>query len=183
MEQGCRRILWGLFITIFHLDFFVIPILPAFVGWIIIYQGTYELYMQNKIKGFIKARNYAFVLIFITLGSQLLSWMGVNNDMLPYLGIVVFSFELLYIYSMYEGSIRYLGMIGDKADAEHYVKVQRAFIILLVIDTLMACAALTLADQLLNMGAAIFGIILIIGFMISLRTIKNIEPPSFDITV
>lgn len=180
MEQGYRRILWGLFITAFHINISSIPILPAFVGWIAVYQGTYDLSTQNKINGFVKARNYAFVLIIITLASQLLSWMGVNNDMLPFLGVVVLSFELIYIYSVYEGSIEYLDMIGDRLNVEHYIRVQRAFVILLVIDALMACAALTLADQLLNVCTAVFGIILIISFMISLRTLKNMKPPSVD---
>jgi hypothetical protein len=139
--------------------------------------------MKNKINGFRWARNYAFFTIFVTLFSQLLTWMGVKNDMMPFLSIAVFVLELLFIYHIYEGSIQYLIMIGDKADAEHYVNVQRAFIILFIIDALMACAALTLADQLMNMSAAILGVLLIISLMISLRTIKNIEPPSIDIIV
>lgn len=177
MEKGYRTIIWGLFFATFHINLFVIPILPAFVGWLIIISGTNELLAKNNTKSFIKARNYAFIIFIITLILQILTLMGIVNESTQLLSIIYSIFDLLFIYYLLEGSIQYLRSLGEISYAEHYYAIQRAYIILYVLDSILACVGITIANQGLIMIAAILGIILVISFMINIKTIKNIEIP------
>lgn len=175
MEHGYKTIIWGLLIATFHLNLSVIPILPAFIGWIIIYNGTDSLISVYKENAFIKARNYSLIIMIITIISQLLTWMGIQNSFTQLIAIIYMIFYLLFLYYLLEGSIQYLRLQGETDYANHYYAIQRAYIILYVINTILMCYAIIFASQGFMMLTAVLGLILVISFMINIKTIKNIK--------
>ena len=180
MEQGYRTIIWGLFIATFHINLFEIPIFPAFIGWLIIISGMNKLLTENDSKSFLKARIYALIIFIISLIIQMLPLMRIQNEAAQLLTIIYSIFYLLFVYYLLEGSIKYLRGLGEISYAEHYYAIQRAYIIIYVLDIILACVAFTIADQVLLIFTAVLGIILVISFMVNIKTIKNIEITSTE---
>lgn len=48
MDQGYRKIFWGLFFVTFYLELSLIKLLPPFVGWLVILWGVGELKEQME---------------------------------------------------------------------------------------------------------------------------------------
>ena len=175
MEEGYRKIIWGLFFTTFHINLLNIPLLPAFIGWLIVFGGIDNLLKEREIKSFYKARISTFVIFIISLIMQIISWNGIQNEITWFLPIIYFVLDLLIIYYLLDGSIQYLYDFGKVSDAKHYYGIQRAYSIIYVLNTIIACVAIAIGSQGLSTLTAVIGVLLMISFMINIRTIKNIK--------
>ena len=175
MRSGCQQVMWGLFLSIFHINIGAFQILPAFVGWLIITHGVEEIMKEYSLKAFTKAHLYAGLLTVETILSFVLNFLAINNEYIHLLTLFYMVFNLLFIYYFMEGSLEYLRINEKHSEAEHYKGIQLCYIILCVVISIIGVISLAFGSVGWNTVAGAVGLILVISLMITIKNIKNID--------
>ncbi|MBO0566575.1 hypothetical protein EXQ36_19290 [Clostridium botulinum] len=78
MENGYKKIFWGIFIIIFNVDLGIIKILPPFIGFIIILSGISSLYKESQIESFNKAKIFAIIISIIAIIGEIMRFFSIE---------------------------------------------------------------------------------------------------------
>ena len=175
MKSACKMIMWGLFLSTFHIDVGGFQILPAFVGWLMIARAVEGIMKEYSLQAFKKAHLYAGLVAIETLLSFVLNFLVSNNEYIQVLSLLYMIFNLLFIYYFIEGSLEFLRIHGKHSEAEHYKRIQLRFIIFCVIVDILGGISLVTGSGEWNSVAGGMGIILVICLMITIKNIKNLE--------
>lgn len=104
MEKGYSNIGLGLILATFHINLGTLPIVPTYIGWILVAMGVDTLVKAEKKVLMYKSKTWSEVLVFINvlvfIGSVIDSSIGDSY----LLTIIVSIFELLFIYYFLSGT-------------------------------------------------------------------------------
>lgn len=176
MEKGYKRIFWGVFIATFNIKLGAITILPAFVGWVVIYNGINMLMEEFKTKSFEKAIKYSKYLIGVSIIGELISIFAgtsINSFIIfNYYPILMSILELLIIFHIIDGSMEYLNEKEIDTYPSDYEVNLKTYTIFFVISSVLMCIGITLNNYLLMIGA-IIAILLRISTMVMMNNLKK----------
>lgn len=109
MIKGYNRIFWGLVIATFNIKLGLIKILPAFIGFLVIYSGIKLIYQERPSEDFKAAKTIALSATgayFLSEAIAIISpHMGLANAILIIIASII---ELLMVKKILQGSINYL---------------------------------------------------------------------------
>lgn len=74
MCNAYKKVFWGIFIATFNINLGIIPIFPAFVGFMVVSSGISSLYDKTNIKAFGRAKVFANILIILTAVGQFIEF-------------------------------------------------------------------------------------------------------------
>jgi hypothetical protein len=144
-----RKICWGLIFLFFNININGISIMPAFVGYTLIYMGIEELGREERAEGFYEARPWAYT----GAGIGALTWLPIVN--LGLIGsVLAVLIELVVTYHIAEGTLLLCG------ENEQTLKLQKAWKVMAV------GVVLGLALGLLNNGLGVIAVL--VGVVASL---------------
>jgi hypothetical protein len=175
MFDGYRIIFWGIFFVTFHINLGRIPMLPIFVGYLMVSRGIGHLIEETNSKHFEKARGAAFWLTLLGVVSFLFLWTPYQSGLFSYFSVVFSVLELFLISNLLEGSIEYLHGKGCSNLVNDYRAEQKSYTILQTIFILSSVVVITIADATISFVVILFGLFLRIWFMAMLGRLKRIE--------
>lgn len=179
MFDGYRIIFWGIFFVTFHINLGSIPILPTFVGYIMVSRGIGHLIEETNSKHFEKARGVAFWLTLLGVVSFLFLWTPYQSGLFSYFSVVFSVLELSLVSYILEGGIEYLHGKGRSNLVNDYRAEQKSYTILQTIFIISSVVAITIADATISFVVILFGLFLRIWFMAMLGRLKrNQEEPA-----
>lgn len=177
MDRGYRTIFWGIFFASFHINLGMIPILPQFVGWIIVAVGVGRIQQEHPSAIFHKAGIFSQIVVVLALFSGVFSIYLANASVVSILTTIspiIFGVaELLMEYAVLEGSIEYFYSNNAVILAEEYIRKLRAYTIVFVIFIIMHCITLTFYLENYILISVLIGIILRIWFMILMSSLRK----------
>jgi len=194
MDRGYRTIYWGVFLATFHIDLGPLPILPQFVGWIIVAAGVGKIQQEYSSAAFRKAGIFAPIIVVLTLFSGVYSlYQGtaaVGSTYMFFFPILFGIIELLMEYAVLEGSVQYLKSHNFERMADEYIGKLRAYSVVFITYIILECIVLTFYMEAFIFIAALIGIVLRIWFMIMMSSLKkemmndnHSDPPEIDLFV
>lgn len=102
MNSGLRKIFWGIFFISFHIYLGSIPIIPSFVGWIIILQGLTQLENFLSKKSLI-LKFVGIAIIFLALISDFAAILQYNLKFFSsILLMLLLILEFVFFYNLFE---------------------------------------------------------------------------------
>ncbi len=173
MFDGYRIIFWGIFFVTFHINLGWVPILPAFVGYMMVSRGLNHLIEEKASSHFEQARKISYWLTLLGVVSFLLLLVQYESILLSYFPIAFSVLELLLVSCILEGSIECFQEEGSSSLADDYRAEQKGYTILQTIFILGSAAAITLASTGISFVVILFGIFLRIWFMAILGRLKR----------
>ncbi len=175
MLSGYSTIIWGLFLATFHINIGTFPVLPAFVGWIMIAHAIGEIRKEVQLEAFTKAELFAGFMTVETILAFVLDILNYRNELAQLITLAYMILNLIFIYYLMQGSIEYLESHGKASEAEHYRAIQLIYIVLCVITGILGGTSIATGNGGWNALAGGIGVMMVISLMIALRNIKNIE--------
>ena len=183
MNNGYKKILWGLIFTTFHINLGVIQILPTFVGYIIVYFGIDKIVKDYKLNSLEKSSKYCSILALMSFISVAMPFSGleVNNSIFNIIWSNTFQvIELFMVYKLLEGSIEILEKSNNQLWSEYnkkvpvYIILYTVFIVLSNINQIFMIDGLIAGITLLALCIRIW-ITIVIGKLSKLQisTIQN----------
>ncbi len=169
MGKGYKIIFWGLFFCTFHINLGPLPILPPFLGWIIIASGVDILYHDKVDLNIKKASYFAYANAGLTFLSFMMDFTGFNHDLLMYYVIVVELIKFMFVYYLLVGSITYLRDINRMEEVSRYSQILSSFMVIFILNTLLAGVGITINHGSLMGIVAITGVLLTIWLMFVVR--------------
>ncbi|MBF4692138.1 hypothetical protein [Fusibacter ferrireducens] len=147
MTSGYKRIFWGIFIATFNIKIGMMTILPAFIGWIIVVTGISELEKKGYVSTSITSKKVAMTLVVVSLGSELLRFLGgeLIMTLLPLLFYPLFllGLEFVVFHKILEASIQYFAMSHQEETADLYTDKDRLYLALMGITMVLFIISLT----------------------------------------
>ncbi|MBO0528464.1 hypothetical protein EXQ30_14185 [Clostridium botulinum] len=178
MENGYKKIFWGIFIIIFNVDLGIIKILPPFIGFIIILSGISSLYKESQIESFNKAKIFAIIISIIAIIGEIMRFFSIElSSFFIFNGVcIVFSkiIELLMFYKLFDSSIEYLNDNNQCDLACENIKKLRFYIIASVINIIFLNLTLISNIKILNIIVLVMLIILRTYLMVLISSFKNV---------
>lgn len=178
MNDGYKRIFWGIFFITFHINI-GIQILPVFIGLLIVVNGISKLEIEFHTNKFKQASNFAFIAAFLSFTGSALGQFGdhvFNASILQFFMLTGFSIlELLMEYRILDGSIEYMILCNDLKKADIYTNVTKKYIIFFMIYISLQCIFLTIASDNVLLINSLFAIFLRIWFMQIMSSLKNLD--------
>ncbi|KOR26812.1 hypothetical protein [Clostridium sp. L74] len=178
MDNGYKKVLWGIFIITFNINLGIIRILPPFIGFIIILRGISSLYKETQIESFNNAKIFAIIISGIATIVEFTGLLSIEltNSFIFNEVCIVFSkiIELIMFYKLFNGSIEYLNN-NDKYDlACESIKKLRFYIITSVINIIFLNLTLLFDIKIFNIIVLAMLIILRIYLMMWISSFKNV---------
>lgn len=174
MEKGYSKIFWGLVIATFNIKLGMIKILPAFVGFLIIYSGIGDIYSENPSEDFKAAKSIALSGASIYFISEAIALIIPQYEMANSILIILASIvELLMVSKIIEGSVDYLNNLDKDILADIFIKKQRKYILFYSISIIVLCFVLIFNIQILNATIAIALIFLRLYFISMINNLKK----------
>lgn len=139
MDKGIKNIVLGIILATFHINIGTLPILPSFVGWILVTMGVNSI---AKVKGqvlFNKAKILSEVLTILTLIDLIKT--NLNSTLgSPYLLATLISLiELFLIYYFFSGITEVFKAKGKIKHACENERILSRYSVLHVIGILVLC--------------------------------------------
>ncbi|GKX68118.1 hypothetical protein [Inconstantimicrobium mannanitabidum] len=108
MKWGLNRIFWGFIIITFHINIGPIPILPDFIGYILIGNGLYSIInIDGTDESFLKARKITTIMVIISIINLLLNIVPTENKtpniLMSIYGVLVSSIAYVLYYYIIKG--------------------------------------------------------------------------------
>ena len=175
MFKGYRTIFWGIFFSVFHVNLGMIQILPVFVAWLIVAHGINLLYEADPTTSFKKAYDFSLFTAVISIIGPISTWVGSDYAILEYVSIVYSIFELFVIYYLLDGSIRHIKSKEEFNTETDYEGTLRIYMIFFIVNTILACIAITIASLGMLMIVAIVGMIMILWLMQMIHSLKKLQ--------
>lgn len=173
MFSGYRTIFWGLFVITFHINFITIPILPAFVGYMIMSSGVGKLQEEFASENFNKARMMAQFMAILGVLSFFLLWVPEQYFLLSFLPVVYSVMELYFTYHLVEGSADHF-RAEEKTEREmNYKSELGTYMVFSILFIIALCISITVADQTMIIIVAIVGVLLRIWLMAMMGRLKR----------
>lgn len=177
MFDGFRLIFLGLFFATFHINIGTLQILPAFVGWIIVFNGIRKIRAEFEHKAFHKASLYASGLIIHSIISFAIGFIygkSLDNSIPIIMWNVIFGLlELLLDFKILEGAITFFKSTARFELAEEFIHHLKIYICIFITNTIMIGVGATLYNNLL-IGISVFlALILRIVFMVMVNRLKK----------
>ncbi len=175
MAEGYRIIFWGILFITFHINLGPIPILPNFVGYIIVLRGIDHLQREFPSINFKRAHDTSMLLTILSVIGFLLIWAPQQSIIMSYSSLLFSVLEVLLVYYILEGSIEKLLALDSKTLADDYRREQRIYTVLMTIYVIGMCITITIAESSSIAVAILFiGICLRIWLMMILGRLKRI---------
>lgn len=168
-----KKIFWGLIIATFHLNISRLSILPAFVGWIIVFGGIKII--EKDLDGSLvkKVKIASLILIILTLILEIVNISGCTvldyYYVFVFMPVIISFIELLVMHTVLELTINCFVKLNQIHMVDKYTKKDRIYIILKGIElALLLIISLNSEEYIVYIGIA-----LTIGLRIYLLTIIN----------
>lgn len=151
MMKGYKKIFWGMFLSIFHVNLRYIRILPPFIAYLIIASGCNELNEKiPKATYFHKANRYAKLFAILSvlgiMGSSILQ--GKDKILIWYnLCNIV---QLIMSYNIFQGSIQIFQIFNHDEYIKQYKMEFNILIIYYVSAVVMRNLNMILNNKILN---------------------------------
>lgn len=177
MYNAYKKVFWGIFIATFNINLGIIPILPTFIGFMIISSGISTLYDKTNIEAFKKAKVFANIVVLLTAAGQFIEFIymnSVNSSILIQVLIMSYSvIELILFFKFFEGTIEYFKSNNNKELADENVEKLRFYIVVSIINIIVLNFSLIFHLHTLNIIVAIILIILRIYIMVQTNEFKK----------
>lgn len=176
MDKGYSRIFWGLVIATFNIKLGVIKILPAFVGFLIIYSGVKLLYEEIPSESFKAAKTISLNAAIIYFISEAIALIAPQLEYSIYsslLIIIASIIELLTVKKIIQGSVEYLNEIDKDILANLFIKKEKKYTLLYSISIAVLAYVLIFNIQILNASVAIALIFLRVYVMSMINNLKK----------
>jgi len=194
MDRGYRTIFWGVFFATFHINLGPLPILPQFVGWIIVAVGIGKIQQEYSSATFRKAGIFAPIIVVLALFSGVYSlYQGtaaVGSTYMFFSPILFGIIEFLMEYAVLEGSVQYFESHKEEMMADEYIGKLRAYSVVFITFIILESIILTFYIEAFILIVALIGIVLRIWFMIMMSSLKkeminnnHSDPPGIDLLV
>ncbi len=178
MCNAYKKVFWGIFIATFNINLGIIPIFPAFVGFMVVSSGISSLYDKTNIKAFGRAKVFANILIILTAVGQFIEFIymnSVNSSILIQVLIMSYSvIELILFFKFFEGTIEYFKSNKNNELADENVEKLRFYIVVSIINIIALNISLIFHLHTLNIIVAITSIILRIYLIVQANGFKNL---------
>jgi len=179
MDQGYKRIFWGVFLASFNITLGVIKIVPAFAGWMVVLSGINHIRTNYNNTAFNEAAKYNKYLIGFSLLGSLIDLIGnstLNSSVIfSYYAVIPNIFELLMLFKIIEGSIDYLKSINEENLSLEFEEKQRTYTIFEIITIIGLIISLTIYNDVLMTITALMAIILRIYIMTMMGKLRKVE--------
>ena len=175
MYKGFNKIFWGYLFLTFKINLGPIPILPAFVSWIIIFNGINIILSEKDNENFRRAKALVFFQIFlglIEMAIGIFQLQIVQDRIFLYMTPVGLVLNLIVYYFILEGSIDFI----LEMDSYFYSSLNSTLKNIIIFNVIFI-SIITGALAFLHDGILIFGMILIvimqIVFIYWVRKVRN----------
>jgi len=182
MEVGYKKIFWGLIIASFNLKFGNITILPAFIGWIFVFEGLKNMKTKLDSKLMKKANLACIILMAISIIleiTHILDYKVLPYSVIVFMPLISAVVELVLFHTILESVVMKFTNLHQKDNVDKYIKRDRRYIIfqgLAIALYLMVC--LNIETKAIYIGTIIFIILRI--YMIS--TIYSLKKENYEFT-
>lgn len=176
MDKGYSRIFWGLVIATFNIKLGVIKILPAFVGFLIIFSGVKLIYEERPTERFKAAQTIALnaaIAYFISESIALIAPQLEYSIYSSILIIIASIIELLMVKKIIQGSVEYLNEMNKDTLASLFIKKEKKYTLLYSISIAILAYVLIFNIQILNATIAIALIFLRVYVMSMINNLKK----------
>lgn len=177
MEDGYKKIFWGLFIATFNIKLGYLTILPGFIGWIIIFWGFSQLNKEAKEVNFSKAHSLSILLMLVTLFESLAPFFGGLEFNLPlitfYYPILIMCLELAIFHSMLVETIDNFQELKLVELVERYSVKDKLYIILMGLSVIILILGLTMVNETVVFLAVALAVITRIYLMTTISNIRK----------
>ncbi len=176
MAVGYKKIFWGIFIATFNITIGMLPILPAFVGWLVVVTGLSELERSTQSGAFLSPKKGAIALVSVSLGGLLLFLVGYDSgSFLPLLFYPLFLIiiEFVVFHKILEGAVRNFKIMYHLEAVERYTNKDRTYIMLMGITMVLLAISLTFNHEATGSIAAVMAIISRLYLMITVNALKK----------
>lgn len=175
MEKGYNKLFWGLFITTFNITIGMITILPAFIGWIIIFSGLSELQEESFSSDLSKPKIIVTFLILTSLLGGLLPFVGgiyidrvLNFRFYP---IMILVLEFILFHKILEESVQNFYALKRQDLGVNYTQKDRSYMVFMGTAMVLMIISLTTnfyGFYLLGLGMVILTTIYLLTVLYSL---------------
>lgn len=137
MAKGYKNIVLGLILVTFHINLGTLPIVPSFIGWILVAMGVDSIAKAEGQSSFNMSKKACEALIILTL----LDLIKINLDISlgsPYmLSILIALIELFFVYYFFRGITQMFKMKGYIEYACENERILSGYTVLQVIGILI----------------------------------------------
>lgn len=137
MANGYKNIVLGLILATFHINLGTLPIVPSFIGWILVAMGVDSIAKTEEKSSFNISKKACTVLVILTL----LDLIKVNLNITlgsPYmLSTLVALIELFFVYYFFRGITQMFEVKGEIEYACENERILSGYTVLQVIGILI----------------------------------------------
>lgn len=176
MQDGYRKIFWGVFIATFSINLGVVNILPAFVGWMVVASGVRVLVDKGESADYGTAKTISYILVGLTLVGGLMNLFGGlagTSPVLLFYPLVVMVIELILFHEIFEGSVNSLDLLGITHARDIYIGKDRTYIILSGISMILVTVALFLNLETLAFFSGISALVTRVYLLNAIRSLGS----------
>lgn len=169
MEQGYKKIFWGLLISLFDINLGPVNILPDFIGYFIIGSGVHKVYEEFESKELKTANSLANFLMCYSLIMSVLNY-GFNNNLIGTdfnsspikqiidmgLSIFVGSLILLMAFNIISGTIDLYKERKLNTEADYLEKTQRKYTVLYIIGLMLEAVYINSSNEYFIIATALY---------------------------
>lgn len=148
MAKIFRKIFWGVIIATFRINIGMIPILPAFIGWIIVLDGLIDLGNNSF---FEEVPSLKWTGVSLVAASMIYEGVGVLSPLSLESGyiwlffpVIILLIEFTLFHKLFESSLYHFQKMNDKKSQQKMIKRDRFYIILMA-STLLILIVSTIA--------------------------------------
>ncbi len=182
MDQGYRKIFWGLIFVTFHLEIGLLQILPPFIGWIILVLGLGEI-RDSLRRSSISTESFKQAGLFgkILVGLTLIGTLGTLSSgeafleapQLLYYPVIVLLLEIVTAYYILEGTHQVFMELGFEEKGEETKRGLRTYLILSLSSAVIIPFALFFHHDLSSVIGILLGVLAMIYLLVSINRIKK----------
>lgn len=173
MVNGYRKIFWGILIANVHINLELIQVLPAFLGWLVIFNGLTSITLEHSNDAFKKAKLISILLSGFTFITFIISFMQIEHMIFKYTFMVTEVLMLLFAYYLFAGSYESFRNKRNLDIAAYINKIQRFYVTVFIINLFIMCTGYLLEIQGLVMIYLVIHFNLIIWLMYITHILKR----------
>ena len=175
MAIGFQNIFWGLFVVSFHINLGVVPVLPAFLGYMIWMHGVTMMREKYACSFLDRAYQVAILLVVIGLFGLYFTFRGEQTGWMIFYPVVYAVLEMLFFYCLLQGAITYFQTTGRELLAVAYRNKLSCYLVLSILFAILLCVSIVLMNVTLTWITAATGVAIRIWLMFLSSRIKKGE--------
>lgn len=163
MNDGYKKVFWGIFIATFNVNMGAIKILPPFIGWIVVAIGILEIQKKSETVDYSLSKYASFILIGVALMGDAFRVFATTQSnpfiLLLFYPVVLMVIEFLLFYNLLEATIQSIKTNKLNQIIDVYLERNKTYIIFAAIAIISATLSVFVYLDVVRAFTTIFTIL------------------------